>query len=267
MMFLKTYIDSIHTRKRVVMALVLRESKSRFGESRMGFLWAFFEPLTQVFVFGSLFLLTDRQAPHGISVLPFMITGVLTFQLFSKTVTRCMGAIDSNKTLLSYPILKPVDTIIARAILEFFTYTMILAALLAVCYYIGIMDVMPRFQEFFLALILAAGFGFSLGTGAAAAAAFYPVVTKFVPIVTRFLFFTSGVFFSLSMMPTQIRDILIYNPVLNIMEMVRHGAFDNYPDSGFSLNYVLLWILFSLSLSVAVLGIAEKSPKARIRGN
>ena len=51
-----------------------------------------------------------------------------------------MTAIDANKTLLSYPIMKPIDTLIARCLLEIMLYVMTGSFTTGAWYYRGLLE-------------------------------------------------------------------------------------------------------------------------------
>ncbi|MBO9428597.1 ABC transporter permease [Sulfitobacter sp. R18_1] len=258
---------AIETRRRVIGALLSREAKKRFGGNYVGLLTAFFEPLVQVAFFGLIFYATDRQGPHGASVFPFMLTGVLPFHLFSKIMTMGMSAIDANKTLLSYPVLKPVDTVIARAILESLIYIMSFISLMVICLYLELIPEIARFEYLFFAMLFATCIGLGMGILSAAVLSLSASVKRFVPVVNRVLFLTSGVFFSASMIPQFAREYFLWNPMLNITEMARYGTFQNYPPNYFNVPFILAVVVISITAGLVVLHYAESNPKARIRGS
>ena len=262
-----TFLESYRIRKRVIAALLQREAKKRFGTQGVGLLTAFFEPMVQVAFFGAMFFAIDKQAPHGSSILPFMISGVLTFHLFSKIMGRGMTAIDSNRTLLSYPIVQPIDPLVARTLLEAIIYITTLLLLLLLCIQFEVMEWPPRFEYVMLGLISATLIGAGLATFFAALLARFGFVKKLVPIINRGAFLTSGIFFSASMIPQFARDIFLWNPMLNVTEMVRYGLFQNYPSAHFSPVYIFSSVMISLTLGVVALQHAQDDPKAKIRSS
>jgi capsular polysaccharide transport system permease protein len=262
-----TLTEAINTRRRVIGALLSREAKKRFGGNYVGLLTAFFEPLVQVAFFGLIFYATDRQGPHGAAIFPFMLTGVLPFHLFSKIMTMGMGAIDANKTLLSYPVLKPVDTVLARAVLEALIYIVSFTCLMIISVYFELLPGIARFEYLFFAMLFAALIGTGMGILAAAVMSLTPAAKRFVPVVNRALFLTSGVFFSASMIPQFARDYALWNPMLNISEMARYGTFQNFPDSYFNVPFILAVVVISITAGLVALQYAEANPKARIRGS
>jgi capsular polysaccharide transport system permease protein len=106
----------------VIVALILRETRTRFGRNRLGYLWALVEPIVVTFTFYAVLLVAGRATPPGMGMFGFIATGVLPYTLFSNTVTRVSDAVSSNKALLYYPQVRPLDLVIARALLEAATF-------------------------------------------------------------------------------------------------------------------------------------------------
>ena len=118
------------TQVRVVHAIMLREIKTRFGRQRMGYLWAVLEPTAFVAIFALMFAYGNQTAPSGMPVVPFLITGFAPFLLFRSTMTQTMGAIETNRILLTFPQITPTDLVLARALLEMATLTAVFFLLL-----------------------------------------------------------------------------------------------------------------------------------------
>ena len=91
----------------------------------------------------------------------------------------------------------------------------------------------------------------ALGMGMilSALAVFAPVIGKLVPMVLRIAFFISGVFFSISAFKQDIADLLLYNPAMQAIEMMRMSLHDGYVVDGLSFSY-----LSGFTLTVLVIG-------------
>ena len=114
--------DALALQGRVVWALVLREMRTRFGHSRLGYAWALGEPVVFILVLSAL----KSAAGGGVSALGtsipvFFFTGIVPFLMFRRTTQQLGSAISANRALLNYPPVRPVDTLIARALLEIAT--------------------------------------------------------------------------------------------------------------------------------------------------
>lgn len=243
---------SLTIQSRVVWALLLREIKTRFGRHRLGYLWAVLGPCAQVVVMMIVFEVLGRLAPPGLDFPVFLITGIVPWHLFNSTVTRSLSAIDSNRALLVYPRVKPLDLVIARSILEVATYVVVLGLLLALAGALG-MQAWPDRPLVIIATMLAVSLlGAGIGAAVAAAQAVAPTTQRLVPLTQRPLFFTSGIFFSAEVMPEPLRGWLLFNPLLHANELMRAGFFASYEGRYADPAYLMAWVLGALFTGLLV---------------
>ncbi len=227
----------------VIGALVLRETRAAFGASHIGYLWAVIVPVTSIAVLVAVFTLTGRNPPYGSSFALFFATGVLTLQFFSKLSSSLMAAFEANKALLTYPPIKELDVLIARATLITATYAVIF--MLVFC---GIMlwdtSGMPahpgRTMEAFAAIAL---LGLAFGIVNAVILSLWDSWRHVEKIVTSPLFFLSGIFYVPSLLPPDILAYLSWNPILHAVEWMRDGFYPNYESSVLDRAYLLKSIL------------------------
>lgn len=93
-------IQALDRQLNVIWALTLRETRTRFGQYQLGYLWAFVEPIVWILSFYLIFALVDRPSPRGMSLFGFLATGMITYELFSKTAEKVSLAINVNRALL-----------------------------------------------------------------------------------------------------------------------------------------------------------------------
>ena len=224
-------------------ALALRETRTRFGQHRLGYLWALVEPLVWIGTFWGFFALLDRSTPGGMDVVPFLATGILTYELVTKTADRGSLAISGNKALLFYPHVHTLDLILARGLLELATYVTIFLIILgghALAVDRFVIDDVLRVAT---GLGLAALLGTALGLVLCALSVLSNSVDRIKGPLMRPLFWVSGLFFTADMLPLKVREILLYNPILHCVELVRDGWFTEYHAQHVDLGYVCLWIV------------------------
>lgn len=229
--------------RRVIHAVMMREVRTRFGRNRLGYLWAFVEPIFWVVTFAAVRYMMGARPPAGMDMLSFLATGVITFILFRTTVNHSMASILGNRPLLFYPQVRPLDIALARSLLEGATLAAVFVVLLSANgLYQGqlrIDDALSVIAGLLLAWLLGVGLGlFCMGLSVYSAA-----VERIVPIVMRPMLFISGVFFTASELPDDLRAVLLYNPVLHAVELVRDGWFREFHSDHFDLAYVIGWIL------------------------
>ncbi|MGC4063649.1 MAG: hypothetical protein QM784_03185 [Polyangiaceae bacterium] len=120
----------------VVYALILRETRTRFGTHRLGYVWALCEPVIFIATFAAMYLVIGRLVPWGLDVVPFLTTGFVPFGLFRESANRSLNAISSNRGLLFYPQVRPLDLVLARVILEFATHFIVFCLIMGtLCIY------------------------------------------------------------------------------------------------------------------------------------
>ena len=121
---------------RVIHALIMREMLTRFGERRLGYLWALFEPLTHLAFFTLIRMAMDWQAPYDTTTYTFLITGILPFFLFRNCVQKISTAISANKALMVIQQVKPLDIFLARGLLEIATYAVTTVLILSLIHFL-----------------------------------------------------------------------------------------------------------------------------------
>ncbi len=224
----------------VVHALVIREFKTRFGHYHFGYLWALAEPVAHVAVLSIIFGLRSRTTPEGIDFPVFLATGIIPFLLFRRMITRGMSAIEGNRALFSYRQVKPLDTLIARAVLEITIYSIVFVVFMAGAGWLGF-DIAAQDPLGVMAVFFTLGlFGLGLGALACVFATFVPDATLIVPLILRPLYFISGIFFSIERVPAEYREYLLWNPVLHAMELIRASYFQRI-DTAYGDPLYLLW--------------------------
>lgn len=231
------------TQARVIHAVVLRETRTRFGQHRLGYLWALAEPVVWLLTFYGIYSVLGRQGPIGMPLITFLATGILTYQLFRKTADQGAAAISGNKALLYYPQVQTLDLVVARTALEAVTYTVVFVLI------VGVHAMATDAWTIHSALMTAWGFllasllGMTMGLFLCALGVLWPTVDRVRGPLMRPLFWVSGLFFTANSLPTQARDVLLYNPVLHCVEIVRDGWFTAYSARHADATYVLVWIL------------------------
>jgi capsular polysaccharide transport system permease protein len=227
----------------VIHALLLRETKTRFGESRLGYVWALAHPILWIGMFAGLYYALGHSTPPGMPILAFLTTGIVPFSLFRESATRCLSAIDANKGLLFYPLVRPLDLVIARAILETVTQLVVMFLLLGtMAMWQGELHI-NSWTETLCGLGLAAGIGSSFGLVCCGLSVFSRSVERLFPALIRPIFWLSAVFHPVESLPRGFREFLLWNPIVHSIELVRDGWFPGYHALHVDIPYACSWIL------------------------
>lgn len=230
----------------VIWALLLREIRTRFGRNQLGYLWALMGPLANIVLLMIIFDALGRLAPAGLDFPLFLMTGIVPWFLFTNTLRRVLKAIEGNRGLLVYPRVKPLDLVIARSMLEAATYLVVFLLLLLLLGLGAVRGPAVVPQQPLTALGVFAGVALlAAGLGAACAAlmAVMPSIENLIGLITRPLYFISGIFFSVEVVPEPFRSYLLFNPLLHANEMMRAAFFASYDGRSADPAYLFCWIL------------------------
>jgi capsular polysaccharide transport system permease protein len=246
-------IDGLLAQMEVVYALALRETRTRFGLNRLGYLWAVVEPTLFILTFFLAFWLAGRDAPAGMTQFSFTATGVIPYLIFANTTNQVAESINGNKALLFYPQVTPIDVVLARAFLEFVTYTGVLILLLGIEALVLRELTVDEPLLLIMGLIFASFSGWALGMIFLGLGQLSPAVDRARSAFMRPFFWVSGIFFTASGLPPVAREIFLYNPVLHAVELTRAGFYVRYDETYADPGYVAIVVLPMLLLGLVLL--------------
>ena len=224
-------ISSFTIQCRAIAALMLFEIHTLYGDARLGYIWALVKTAFGVLALLLLRIFAHARAPHGLPSITFLVMGFMIWQIFSQTLNKTMTVIRNNKNFLTFPQITPLDIIIARTLVIIATEVLCAAILLCSFYLCGVLPVL-QISDILLMLSSifgAACFGLSCGCIFLLIGRYFPAIVRIVPIFLRILFFASGVFFSVSTFSHRFGQWLLYNPVMQFIEMARTAASQSYP--------------------------------------
>ena len=226
-------------RLRVLFALVVREMSTRFGRSYGGYFWAIAQPLGGVLLLNVIFSLTLHRPALGTNFALFYATGVVPFFFFSGVSNAVSSAIASNRGLLRYPVVSPLDAIFGKFIIEYITMLIVgvlLTGGIMIYYRLPVtLDPLTALAGFTLVGLL----GLGVGTMNCVLFGLFPTWRQIWSVVTRPLLVISGVIFIVESMPFEMRHFLIWNPIVQAIALVRKGFYGSYDPYYVSYPYIL----------------------------
>ena len=234
-----------------IWALLLRELQTRFGQYRLGYVWVLLEPLFTIgimlFLFGTLMQRTILGMEYEI----FLLNGILPFFMFRSGVTQALTAIQANKGLFSYRPVKPIDALLARNFLEFLlkfiTYIFFSSAFLWLGYSISF-ECIPELLIYWVLLFI---FMVSFSLIFMIIGDFSQEIGKFLSVAFLILYLLSGIIYSIHIVPVEYREYLLWNPLIHIIELIRHAVSPNYElVSGINLTYFIIWIIGTMFIGL-----------------
>jgi len=251
--------DSSHTEKefvsprssfRLFLDLVSTKAKmnlkSEVSQSYLRYLWWLIDPLLYMAVFYIFFGLLLKHG--GPDYLAYLLTGLVPFQWFAKTVSQASNSIVAGKGLMNQvrlsPLFFPLVSVLQNSGRQLVAFVMLFTFLIVIglhptLYWLGFIPiVLVQFV-----LIVAASCLVSM---------IVPFIRDFaylVPTGIQFLFFCSGVFTRLESIPERWHSVFLMNPMANILYQYRLVFVQHsWPDWAW-----LTWLAVGSALALGVI--------------
>jgi len=246
------------TQGRVVGALMMRELHTRYGRDNIGYLWLLGEPLMLAVVIALLHS-GESKSLGEINPVAFSVVGYTIFIMFRGIVNRSEGALESNLPLLYHKMVTVFDITLARALLEAAGTIMAFSVLFALCIVVDYTDFPPEPLYIFLGIMLVFWMSFAISLIITGITYEQRLLGRLVHPLTYFMIPISGAFFLVSWVPRPLRDYLLYNPLPQIFELIRYGAFEGttleFVDMPYIISCLMVMTLFGL---LAVRAVARR---------
>ena len=256
--------EAIQARLRVMVALMIRELHTRFGRENLGYVWLFVEPamlglgvaVWQWLVQGS------AAMPGDLNKFSFFLVGYILFYLVRTLISRSPTGVAANFQLLYHSRVTIEAVMWARSVLD--------TAAVAVCVVVFIVLIGISFGDWpadplqmMLGVALMGLLAHGLGLIFLSCTAVSPGITdRLVHPFTYLSIPFSGMFYMAWWLPGSFQEVLLWFPLLHVMEFVREGQFGRRVPVHYDLITLLSWI-FALNFIGLV---ALKAAKPRLEG-
>lgn len=235
---------------RVIWALTMRETITRFGREGLGAFWLVAEPA--MFIIGVMVIFSHIESHATYSVAEYLAVSYPTLLFWRNGTGRVTKAIEINRALLHHQPIRPIDIIYSRILLEFsgaagaFLILYLIFVQLGICHWPA--DVLTMAQGYLLVI----WFSFAFVLIMAALAELSETIERVSHIILYLMLPFSGVFLPLYAVPEQFREILLAFPLVDAVEYFHKGYYGDrmptYYHLGYSIFVILAMTLFGLAL-------------------
>lgn len=236
---------------RVISALMVREMITRYGRSWGGYFWAIAEPVGMIALLSLAFSQFLKTPPLGTSFVLFYASGYLPFAFFMTISQIASTSISANRPLMMFPMVTPLDAVIARVTLQFLTTIIVTVVILTGIGSIIEERISLELSEFMLACIAGSVLGLGIGTLNVVLFSFFPFYKNVWGIVTRPLFIVSGIFYTVESLPNSVQSLLLLNPLVHLTGESHKAFFPMYDG-----DFAILWYPIGLGVFTFLLGSA-----------
>jgi len=217
--------EGLRIQWRVIQALTARELMTRFGRENIGFLWIMAEPLLFAGLVGLAWTFVRGPISPEINVFAFVVTGYIPLTFLRHSFGRSSSIFVANSSLLYHRQIKVLDFVFVRTLIE--TTGAMMAYIFAgiVLAFFGLFPFPSDIGTLVLGWFLYVFFVLALCTMLAPLSEISDVVEKLVPVSIYVSIPFSGVFNLASWLPANIREMLMWSPLVSGMELMRYGLF------------------------------------------
>lgn len=250
-----TRLVEYRDRRELTVNLILRDLRSRYKRSTLGWGWSLLNPLATIaiywMVFGQLLKVVPPIGdPSGLqSFVMFMICGLLPFRFLSDGISMGTDSLLSNANLIKkvyFPRELLVVSTVGALVVSFVIELGVLSGLLLLS---GNM-ILPWLPVALLLVALATCFTLGLGFVLAPLNVYLRDVKHLVVIALQVLFYSAPIVYPLSLVPRRsdvlgmnlpLREIYELNPLVTMVSLFRDVFYDlRFPDLG-DLAYFSAW--------------------------
>jgi ABC-type polysaccharide/polyol phosphate export permease len=235
--------------------LSLKELRTRYKKSVLGWAWSLLNPLTQMVIFSIIFLKVFIQTPpignpSGLQNFPlYFLCGLLPFNFFAISVGVSMGNVQGGAGLIK-KVQFPHEHLVFSVIIAQFVTMLIEFAVLSVALLIGGNMVLPWLPVLLVILVLLAAFTTGVALTLSAANVFFHDVNYLWGIVSQLLFYSTPIIYDATnpKIPRPLRLFAAHGPTGSFVTAVRNVAYElrmpSARDFGILTVYALTSFLF-----------------------
>lgn len=227
-------LSAIYRYRGFIIDSIKRDFQSRYQTSFLGAAWLVLQPIAMISVYTLIFSELMRAKFAGVSgqyaYSIYLCSGVLTWGLFSETLTNLVNVFINNANILkkiNFPKICLPIIVSASAFLNFLIiFSLFLIFLIATGSFPGwvILSIIPIL---FIQMIFTVGLGMLLGV----MNVFIRDIGQFIIILTQFWFWFTPIVYISNILPDWSRKLLILNPMAILIEAYqRILLFQQQPD-------------------------------------
>jgi ABC-2 type transport system permease protein/capsular polysaccharide transport system permease protein len=225
--------------RRVIGALLIRELLTRYGRNNIGFLWLFVEPMLFTLIVAAIWSAIRTIHGSSIPIVPFALTGYSSLLLWRNMPGRCIGAVQSNRSLLYHRQVRILDVFAARILLESLAVSGSLVVLTFAFNAVGLLELPENALQVFGGWLLLAWFAGGLGLVAGGLSEKFDIVKKLWGPFTYVLMPFAGTAYIVDALPPKMQQIVVWLPMLNALEFLREGWFGSMMHGHYDVAYVM----------------------------
>ena len=226
---------------------VLRDLRTKYKRSSLGYLWTMLNPLAMMAVLAVVFSHIMRFPAKDYAV--FLFAGLLPWNYFNSTVMMSLGNIRANARIFGQVPVPKYIFVVSRSASNLTNFVLAIIPMFAMMIFTNhpITWTALTFPIVVLPLICITISGSLV---LSALNVFFDDTLHLAEVGMQVLYFLSPVMYSRDMLPPQLTQYLVLNPLFNQIEFIRCIFYQgSLPDmSAFALNLIVSILILFVSL-------------------
>lgn len=248
-MIFKNSINNIKRYSFLLQQLIIRDFKVKYKRSVLGVVWSLLYPLLMMGVMAVVFSQMFKFKVEGVNYLVYLMTGIVMFNFFSEATNSSLSSIVGNFSLIKKIYMPKYIFPISKCLFSSINFLFTLIPLLLVIIFSGSGDTKCIINIYYLLIpfIFVFFFMFSLGISffLSGFTVFLRDVMYIYGIVLTIWNYLTPVFYSIEILPSTLKSIMVYNPLFVYIDSVRSIIlFSKMPGTQNIILMILYGIIF-----------------------
>jgi ABC-type polysaccharide/polyol phosphate export permease len=251
-------------RRELLWNLTLRELRTRYRKSILGWTWSLLNPLSTMVIFTIVFKEIFGQppivgSPSGLTSYPlYLLSGLLPWTFFTTTVSTSMGAVLGGSSLIRR-VAFPHESLVVSSALSLIVSLSIEMTVLSVALLLAGNMVIPWLVPLVGVLLLLMVFSIGVALVLSALNVFFRDVNYLWNVLVQAWFYLTPVVYALTTVPGWIAKLAGYQPMGCFVVVIHNLIFDmRWPDP---IRWVYLTVVSFVTLAIGQWVFKRFSPR------
>lgn len=216
------YLKSLYNNRTMILQLAKNDFKVKYLGSYLGIFWAFINPIILIMIYWFVFQIGFRSMPIGdIPFILWLVAGIVSWFFISEAIAVGTNSILDNSYLVKKVVFKVSLLPIIKMLSTLFIHIIFLLIVIILFWVYGYgVDIYYLQIFYFLFGTITLVYGISLVTSSLAI--FSKDVGQIVSVILQFGFWLTPIFWSFSIVPSNIQFWFKLNPVYYLVEGYRN---------------------------------------------
>ncbi len=240
--------------------MAMREVKTQYVGSLLGFVWTFIQPMVMIFVFWFVFSVGFKAKPlNNVPFVVWLTAGMAIWFVFSDIVTGSANIITENANLIKktvfpsqvLPVIKITSCLVIHVVFLLVLVTLIVFERMPFSFYY-----LQSLYYLFCMAVLALGLGWLVSS----LNVFIRDTKQLVGVILQVGFWATPIFWDINIMPPSVRPLLKLNPMFYVVQGYRESFIYFLPFWRHPYQTLYFWMIALAALAGGALMFKKLKP-------